>query len=132
MAVQIWSRYGSPVADLFATGEGTGCPLFFAIRGRSTFGVDALASAWPPGLLCAFPPLSLVDQVLERVRTTGARVLLVAPGWGTWISGITPLLYDVPWTLPLRRDLLRQAGDEMFHQCPQALDLQVWPVSGSV
>ena len=70
--------------------------------------------------------------MLERVRTGGARLLLFAPGWGTWVSVITPLLYDEPWTLPLRRDLLRQAGDEIFHERPQDLALRVWPVSASV
>ena len=59
-------------------------------------------------------------------------MLLIAPGWGAWVSGITSLLYDEPWILPLRRDLLRQAGDEIFHERPQDLDLLVWPVSANV
>ena len=94
-------------------------------------GLDALANSWPQGLLYAFPPLHLIPPVLERVRTSGARVLLVAPGWGAWMSDIAPLLYDQPWALPLRRDLLRQARNEIFHPRPQDLDLRVWPVSAS-
>ena len=124
----IWSRFGSPVADLFAAEENTKCPLFFAARGRSTLGNDALSGVWPRGLLYAFPPLTLIPPLLAKIRATGARMLLVAPGWGAWVSDIIPLLYDEPWTLPLRRDLLRQAGDEIFHERPQDLDLRVWPL----
>lgn len=132
VAELVWCRFGSPVADLFASEDNTKCPLFFALRGRSTLGNDALEGDWPQDLLYAFPPLRLIQPVLERVRTGGARLLLIAPGWGTWVSVITPLLYDELWTLPLRRDLLRQAGDEIFHERPQDLALRVWPVSASV
>merc|ERR1711867_191056 len=100
VAEMIWSRFGSPVADLFATEENTKYPLFFAIRGRSTLGNDALSGVWPQGLLYAFPPLTLIPPLLARIRTTGARMLLVAPGWGAWVSDIIPLLYDEPWSWP--------------------------------
>ena len=128
---EIRRRYGLPVAGLFAMEDNAKLPLFFAMKGRGTLGLDALANSWPQGLLYAFPPLHLIPPVLERVRTSGARVLLVAPGWGAWMSDIAPLLYDQPWALPLRRDLLRQARNEIFHPRPQDLDLRVWPVSAS-
>ena len=131
VAQNIWDRYGTPVADLFAAVDNFKLPNYFAIRGTGTLGVDALAHAWPPGLLYAFPPLSLLHQVLERVRTGSFRVLLVAPAWGSWMPAIRPLLYDQPMALPPRRDLVRQAGNEIFHPHPQALDLWVWPVSGN-
>ena len=131
VAQNIWDRYGTPVADLFAAVDNFKLPNYFAIRGTGTLGVDALAHAWPTGLLYAFPPLSLIHQVLERVRTGSAQVLLVAPAWGSWMPAIRPLLFDQPVALPPRRDLVRQAGDEIFHPHPQSLDLWVWPVSGN-
>ena len=132
VAEQIWQRYGLPEADLFAAVDNTKLPLFFAAEGRAPLGVDAMANEWPQGLLYAFPPLHLIAPLLERIRTRGARVLLVAPGWGSWVQNIVPLLYRPPWILPLRRDLLRQAGNEIFHPNPGHLDLRVWPVSASV
>ena len=131
VARSIWDRYGMPVADLFASAHNHKHPLYFAIRGTGTLGGDALAHAWPPGLLYAFPPLSLLHHVLERVRTSSSQVLLVAPAWGSWMPAIRPLLFDQPMPLPPRRDLLRQAADEIYHPNPRALDLWVWPVSGN-
>ena len=130
VVAQIWDRFGRPQADLFATEENTKCPLFYSITGAATLGLDALAHDWPEGLLYAFPPLSLIHPLLERVRTLGLSVILVAPGWGAWRSEITPLLCGRPWQLPLRRDLLSQARGEIFHPRPGDLDLWAWPVSG--
>ena len=130
VASRIWLRFGVPVVDLFATSEDTKCPLFFSLRGSPPLGLDALAHQWPPGLLYGFPPLDLIPHVLARVRTQGVRLLLVAPAWGSWRQDLAPLLYDEPWQLPLIRDLLSQAGGEIFHPRPQDLDLWVWPVRG--
>ena len=123
-------RFGHPSVDLFASSEDAKCPLFFAIKGPAPLGLDALAHEWPQGLLYAFPPLSLIPPALERVRNLGLRLILIAPGWGSWRSEIASLLYDHPWQLPLRRDLLTQAGGEIFHPRPADLDLWAWPVKG--
>ena len=130
VADQIWSMFGVPVADLFATEENTKSPLFFSLTGRPTLGLDAFAHQWPRGLLYAFPPLELIPQVLARVRVLGVRLLLVAPAWGSWRQDVAPLLYRDPWQLPLRVDLLTQARGEIFHPCPGDLDLWVWPLEG--
>ena len=130
VASQIWQRFGRPRVDLFASEENSKCPLFFSIAGSAPLGLDALAHRWPQGLLYAFPPLSLILPTLERVRTQSLSMILVAPGWGCWRSDIVPLLFDRPWRLPLRRDLLSQAGGEIFHPRPEDLDLWAWPVRG--
>ena len=130
VAAQLWNRFGRPVMDLFASEENAKCPRFFSVVGRNPVGLDALAQVWPRGLLYAFPPLSLIPPFLERVRTQRLRAILIAPGWGVWRSEITPLLYDQPWCLPLRRDLLSQAGGEIFHPHPEHLDLWAFPVRG--
>ena len=113
------------MVDPFASQENAKCLLFFSVRGKAPLGLDAFAHTWPEGLLCAFPPLNLILSTLERIRLRGLTVLLVAPGWGSWMSVLTPLLFDEPWPLPPRRDLLRQAGDEIFHPRLQDLDLKV-------
>ena len=127
---QIFSRFGQPQADLFASRENAKCPLYFSVRGMAPLGTDALAHEWPKGLLYAFPPLNLILPTLERVRRSNLEVLLVAPSRGVWRSLIAPLLFQPPWQLPLCKGLLSQAGGEVFHQDPQLLDLWVWPVRG--
>ena len=130
VARQIWIRFGHPQVDLFANEKNTKCPMFFSIQGTPSLGLDALAHKWPQDLLYAFPPLELIPPTLERTRTQNLKILLVAPAWGTWRSLIAPLLYAQPWPLPPLRDLLTQAGNEIFHPNPESLDLWVWPVWG--
>ena len=130
VAAQLWDRFGHPVIDLFASVENAKCQRFFSLTGQSSLGIDALAQRWPGGLLYAFPPLALIPPFLERVRTQRLTAILIAPGWGVWRSEITPLLYDRPWCLPVRRDLLTQAKGEIFHPRPEDLDLWAWPVRG--
>ena len=128
---QIFQRYGSPEVDLFASEENAKCARFFSMRGTAPLGLDAMMHDWPMGLLYAFPPLSLIYQVLDRVRLQGLSLLLVAPGWGTWRSEIAPLLYDRPWRLPPVRNLVSQANGDILHPRPVELDLWVWPLRGS-
>ena len=127
---QMVYRFGQPRVDLFASQENAKCALYFSVKGPSPLGMDAFAHRWPEGLLYAFPPLDLILPTLERVRCFNLEMLLVAPSRGVWRSLITPLLFRSPWRLPLHRDLLRQAGNEIFHPDPQGLDLWVWPVRG--
>ena len=130
VANQIWSRYGRPEVDLFASQENAKCSRFFSIIGSAPLGLDALSHDWPRELLYAFPPLELIRPTLERIRLQGQSVLLVAPAWGSWRSEIAPLLYDDPWRLPPLVNLLSQANGDILHPSPQDLDLWVWPVRG--
>ena len=58
VAELVWCRFGSPVADLFASEDNTKCPLFFALRGRSTLATmpwrtTGLRASFVPSHLCA-------------------------------------------------------------------------------
>ena len=87
---------------------------------------------WPRLRLYAFPPIALLPGVLERVRREGISLLLVAPRWLTrvWFSDIVALLDGLPWQVPLKRDLLLQAGGTIFHPRPELWNLWVWPLRG--
>lgn len=104
---------GDSVVAEIRTGCGqaaTQCPLFFSLVGEDTpLGVDALAHLWPNTLLYAFPLLSLIGPTLQRVQEFRHSLILIAPYWlgKLWIAEIIPLLYDQPWPLLLRRDILR-------------------------
>ena len=130
---QIWRRYGLAAVDLFASLENTQCPLFFSLSDvRAPLGVDALAHPWPNVLLYAFPPLSLISPTLARVREQSLSLILIAPRWPSkhWVAEIVQLLAGDPWPLPLRRDLLSQAGGEIYHPHPDRVALWAWPVRG--
>ncbi|KAK7877982.1 hypothetical protein WMY93_031362 [Mugilogobius chulae] len=82
VAREVWSRFGRPVADLFASAENAQCPLWFSLRSTDEppLGVDALAhKQWPAGLLYAFSPLHLMLPLLQRIRQEGLSVVVIAP-----------------------------------------------------
>ncbi|XP_032363038.1 LOW QUALITY PROTEIN: uncharacterized protein LOC116675032 [Etheostoma spectabile] len=127
---QVWTRFGRAEVDLFASKDNAQCPLFFSIRDPDApLGVDALAHAWPSALLYAFPPLALIPPTLSRVREHQCRMILIAPHWPAmhWLAEIYLLLCGQPWQLPLRRDMLSQAGGTIFHPHPERLALWAWP-----
>lgn len=133
VVTQIWTRFGHPQVDLFASRENAQCPLYFSLKDQEApLGVDALAHNWPHALLYAFPPLALISPTLTRVRERGLTVILIAPRWtrSHWLAEIMPLLWSEPWPLPLRRDLVSQARGEIFHPRPERLTLWAWPVRG--
>ncbi len=65
-------------------------------------------------------------------RSSGARLLLIAPFWPsqTWFSELTLLLYRPPWEIPIRRDLLSQLQGKIWHPQPELWKLWVWPIQG--
>ncbi|XP_036007387.1 uncharacterized protein LOC118567149 [Fundulus heteroclitus] len=133
VARMIWQRFGQPSVDLFASQENNQCPMFFSLHDRnSPLGVDALAHPWPRTLLYEFPPIALISPTLARVRAESLTMILIAPNWPAkhWLAEITQLLWQEPWPLPARRDLLSQARGQIFHPHPERLALWAWPVSG--
>ncbi|XP_051946656.1 uncharacterized protein LOC127618313 [Xyrauchen texanus] len=101
----LWRIFGRAEIDLFASEENSHCPIFFS---KSE---DALAQDWPNRPLYAFPPVSLLPQVMQRIRETRHSVLLIAPRWEnqTWFPELTQLSLTAPWPIPVRADLLTQA-----------------------
>ena len=92
-----------------------------------------LVHPWPQTLLYAFPPFTLLQALLHRVQMEQVRLILVAPFWPhmSWFSMIPTLLEGQPWMLPLRGDLLSQAGGKLFHTFPAGLRLVAWPLRGT-
>jgi hypothetical protein len=126
---QIWRVFGQAQVDLFATQETAQCPLWYSLRHPAPLGLDAMVQAWPRLRLYAFPPIALLPGVLERVRRDGHRLLLVAPFWPgrVWFSDLIFLLDGSPWEIPVRRDLLSQAGGTLVHPCPELWKLWCGP-----
>ena len=122
----LWRKFGRAEVDLFASQENAHCPEFFS---KSK---DALTHEWPRRPLYAFPPVSLLTQVVERVREERCSVLLVAPLWTSqpWFPIVMQLASTAPWPVPLRRDLLSQANGSIWHPHPELWSLHVWTING--
>ncbi|XP_048037449.1 uncharacterized protein LOC125262674 [Megalobrama amblycephala] len=128
----LWKNFGRAEVDLFASGESTQCPLWYSLTHPAPLGLDAMVQTWPRLRLYAFPPIALLPGVLEKVRREGANLILVAPFWPTriWFSDLVSLLNGSPMELPLRQDLLSQAGGMIIHPRPERLKLWAWPLRG--
>ncbi|CAM4735368.1 unnamed protein product [Leuciscus chuanchicus] len=122
----LWKKFGRAEVDLFASQENAHCLEFFS-KSR-----DALAHEWPRRPLYAFPPVSLLPQVIERIREEGCSVLLAAPFWKNqpWFPVLMELASTAPWPVPVRRDLLSQAKISIWHPRPELWFLHVWAING--
>ncbi len=129
----IWRRFGDAQVDLFASPDTFHCQLFYSLS-EVTLGTDALAHSWPRGLRkYAFPPVSLLAQILCKVREDEEQVLLVAPYWPnrTWFPELMLLATVPPWQIPLRGDLPSQRGGTLWHPRPDLWNLHIWSLDGT-
>ncbi len=117
----IWREFGQAQVYLFASRETSHCPLWFSLMHPAHLGLDAMMHTWPRFRLYAFPPIALLPWVLERVRRDRVLLLLIALRWPgrLWFPDIISLLDGSPLELPVRRDLLSQAGGSIFHPQPE-------------
>ncbi len=102
--------------DLFASREMSHCPLWLSLMHPAPLRPDAMVQTWQRLCLYAFYPIALLPGVLERVSRDRVLLLLIA-GWPgrVWFPDLISLLYGPPLELPIRRDLLSQAGGSIFH-----------------
>lgn len=89
-------------------------------------GFDAMVQTWTRLHLYAFPTIALLPVILERARITGCLLLLV------WFSYLMSFLDGSPSEIPVRRDLLSQAGGTIFPPPPSEFwKLWVWHLRGT-
>ncbi|KAL0152401.1 hypothetical protein M9458_052124, partial [Cirrhinus mrigala] len=120
----IWNWLGQTQVDLFASPESTLCQLWYRLT-EAPLGIDALAHSWLRDLLkYAFPPVSLIAQILCKVREDKEQVLLVALFWPnkTWFLDLVLLASAPPWRIPLRKDLLSQGEGHNLAPVPRSLE----------
>jgi len=131
----IFSLLGTPMIDLFASNLNHQLPVYYS---RSwdpmAAGHDALSLNWDGMFAYAFPPISLVLRVLQKMRSHRCRLILIAPLWQrqVWFPALMELLYDLPIRLPDREDLLRQPKNRVLHPGVKSLHLVAWPISGNL
>ncbi len=94
---EFWEGFGRAWVDLFTSEDNSHCPIFFT---KST---DSLAHERPSLQLYAFPPVTLLTQVLRRVREQRHKLTLIAPLWRNlpWVVGVIPAAESSPVADPL-------------------------------
>ena len=126
--------------DLFATSLNHRLQVYFSpMADPQAAAVDALVQSWDNLQSYAFPPLSLLQRVLSKVRGShNLELTLVAPFWPLrpWFADLLDLLVEVPVLLPLRRDLLRrdllrQPHFHQFHGNLRALGLTGYRIASN-
>jgi len=131
-AHQIWKVWGQPHLDLFATASNAKLPTFVSpYPDPLAWDTDALSLSWRGMWAYAFPPFSLLPEVLQKVQQDPCDMVLVAPAWPSqsWFPLLLDLLVDHPRCLPLFPKLLKQPDQNVFHDQLEKLHLHVWKLS---
>ena len=109
---QSLTRQWPVMIGLFATSDNHRCSIYFSpYRNPLSAGTDALLQSWDGLLGYAFPPWSILPQVLAKIQVSHQTLLtLVAPYWPQrpWFVDLLQLSVAPPVTLPARPDLLFQ------------------------
>jgi hypothetical protein len=134
VTAQIFQIYGMPNIDLFASRHNHKLPVYCSWdRDPAAFAQDALSIPWTNMWGYAYPPISLIPRILQKIRQSEVKILLVAPWWPLrpWFPAILDLLTDCPSLLPTRVNLLRLSPTTQFYPHPESLKLAVWPLSSN-
>ena len=111
----IFRLWGTPVVDRFATVHNTHLLQFMALVPEPrALAIDALSQDWQGRSMYMFPPFLLLNKVIQKLRNTQTReVILIAPWWPSqpWFPHLLRLSVDhLLRFFQYRRDLLSQQG----------------------
>ena len=127
---RLCSNWGRPQIDLFATRFNHKLPKFVSpVPDSTAWAVDALSLSWSNLDVYAFPPVSLLSQVISKLLNQDFhRMILIAPGWPNmpWFWDLISLSGQVPVSLPLERNLLTQPFNGLLHRNLNHLNLHAW------
>lgn len=132
VAQRLWRLWGQPHLDLFATADNAKLPTFVSpYPDPAAWDTDALSFSWNGMWTYAFPPFSLLPEVLEKFQQEPGEMILVAPAWPaqSWFHLLLQLSSDHPRRLPDMAKLLKQPGMDVFHDRAHCLHLHAWRLS---
>ena len=105
---QVEQHFGPLTCDLFAGRHNSLCPRFFSpMKDFEAAATDAFRQDWSLETNpIANPPFAVLPRVLQQTETQRARILLVAPVWGsTWWPLLMEMCSQPPLLLPQAADL---------------------------
>ena len=103
IANSIFQMFKYPNLDLFATRFSHKLPLYVSpVLDNQAFAIDTYSMTWNNIHAYALPPTILIPFVLNKIRQSQCRIVLIAP-WlqQTWFSEVLQLLVSAPVHLPL-------------------------------
>ena len=125
-----------PVIDLFASRINKQVEQYVSYRPDShAAAVDAFTLTWTKLTFYAFPPFSLIPNVLSKIKNEKARGVCVLPKWPTqpWYAKAMEMLEKPPIHLKASNYLLRlPSHPEETHPLFKKLHLMVCLLSGKV
>ena len=79
------------------------------------------------------PPFHLIPAVINKVRLSQCKIVLIAPLWPDrpWFPELLGLLVSPPVFLPVIPNLLAQLKGRILHQNPGHLQLHTWELSNN-
>ena len=99
---------------------------------QGAYRIDGLSLDWNGLETYAFPPEPLIQRVIQKVKFSTTRMILVAPNRSRkpWMSVLVELLLDIPRVLPQKEKLLRMPNSRVFHPDPESRHLVAWMIGG--
>jgi len=99
----------TPNINLFASRINCQITPYVSYRADpAAFAINAFHMSWQHHLFYAFPPISLITRVLQKIQEEKATGLLLVPKWPTqpWWPKLMQMLIQLPIQLPRDRDTL--------------------------
>jgi hypothetical protein len=131
---ELYIRKGFLTIDLFASATNHQLPVYCALANDpAALATDAMSISWIGMSAYAFPPISLIHKVIQKINREDCVVVLIAPMWAQqyWFHAMTQLIIDHQILLPQDRDLLRMPGTQArFHEVHK-LQLTAWTLSSN-
>lgn len=128
---QLWLK---PDIDLFASRLNCQVNCYCSWKpDPSCLFVDAFSIDWSRfSFNYLFPPFSVLNRCICKMREDRAQGLIIAPLWTTqtWFPRLMELLIDIPIILPNNKDLLQLPHCQLTHPLSKTLLLIACRVSG--
>lgn len=118
----IVANFGVPEIDLFASRINTKCTKFISWRkDPDAFGVDAFTIEWKKLKFYAFPPFSIISQVLQKIINEQAQGIVVVPYWPAqpW--------YPIYTSLLIRTPIFFKPSINLLLSCDRSIPHPLWP-----
>ena len=129
---RLWGVWEKPLVDLFATKHNKKLSLYVSpVPDPMAMAVDALSIDWTGMWGYAYPPTSILSQVLQKIQQEDCVIILVAPLWKKqmWYPLLLDLLVDLPMELPVGPRMLKQPQSMKFHTQPEVYNLHAFRLS---
>ena len=126
----IFSRWFSPTMDMFASQDCHVLPRFCSwFPDKDAYARDAFSlMRWPDRCYC-FPPVPLINLMLERIRRDKVRAIIVVPMWpiSVWWPSLQEMVLEGPLNLGFYKQIL---SSPLGRKLPYLNPLVAYLVSG--